>query len=113
MKKTIKQWCHQYEINWLGQGSLSSIRYDWKLILGKGRVAIFSSIVTGATPEIHTINDRQVLIFPNVNKPNNNGKLGETAFLNILDWVNKCLDGNLCEYYSQNKSLNRTRNRAG
>ncbi len=98
MKKTIKQWCKQYEINWLGQGSMGEIRYDWKLVLGKGRTAIFSSSVQGAMPEIHTINGREVLVFPNVNKPRNGGKISDSAFHSIIDWVNTSLDGNQCEY---------------
>jgi hypothetical protein len=98
MKKTIKQWCGVYQINWLGQGNLSDIRYDWKLVRGKGKVAIFSSSVKGAVPEVRRVNDRDILLFPNVNRSKSSGKISETAFREVLDWVDQCLDGNLCEF---------------
>ena len=109
MKKTIKQWCKEHEINWLGQGNISNIRYDWKLVLGKGRVAIFLSSVTDLTPEIHTIKDREILLFPNINKSKNNGKISESAFQNLLAWVDECLNGNLSAYGSQNKVIEATK----
>ena len=105
MKKTIKQWCSQYQINWLGQGNLGQIRYDWKLVRGKGKVAIFSSTIKGSMPEFHTVNDRKILLFPNINRSKNNGMISEAAFLNLIEWVDKCLDGNLCEYTSQNQHV--------
>lgn len=108
MKKTIKQWCNHYQIGWLGQGNSSHIRYDWKIVLGKGKVAIFSSTVEGSMPEIHTINDRKILLFPNINKAKNNGKISESAFLYLIDWVNKCLNGSLSEYTSQNERVDPT-----
>ena len=108
MKKTIKQWCGQYQINWLGQGNLSHIRYDWKLVRGKGKIAIFSSTIKGSMPEFHSVNDRKILLFPNINRSKNNGMISEVAFLNLIDWVDKCLDGNLCEYTSQNQRVDPT-----
>ena len=103
MKRTIKQWCSEHKINWLGQGSLSHISYDWKLVLGKGRSAIFSSSVEGTRPTLETVNQREILIFPNVNKSRNNGKISETAFIRMLNWVEDCLDGNLRNLESPNR----------
>jgi hypothetical protein len=62
MKKTIKQWCQQYDIDWYGQGTLGPIWYDWKLV------------------------------FPNINSKKNNGKISENHYLEIIRWVNETLD---------------------
>ena len=104
MKRTIKQWCAEHKVNWLGQGSLSHISYDWKLVLGKGRSAIFSSTVDGSRPKLQTINQREIPVFPNVNQSRNNGKISEAAFLRILGWVEDCLDGNLRELESPSQT---------
>jgi len=98
----MKQWCMHYNINWLSQGSIGKIRYDWKIVIEKGKSAIFSSIIDGNIPVAHKINKREILIFPNLNKPKNNGKISETKFRSIIDWVNTCLDGNICEYGDHN-----------
>ena len=108
MKKTIKQWCIEYGINWLGQGKLSHIQYDWKIVLSKGTTAIFSSSVKGMIPEVIKINEKNILLFPNVNSSHRSGKISRSAFLNIIDWVNECLSGNIREYKSQNQGMDLT-----
>lgn len=95
MKMTIKQRCVARGIHWLGQGKTGTIRYDWKLVLGKGRTALFSSTVKGDLPEVRRVGERDLLVFPNVNGPKNQGKISEAAFQRIIDWVQDCLDGNL------------------
>jgi hypothetical protein len=95
MKRTIKQWCVVYNVGWLGQGSSGGIRYDWKLVLGEGRTAIFSTIVEGELPETQRIGKLHVLVFPNVNRPRDGGKISKIAFLRIIKWVEGCLDGNV------------------
>lgn len=93
MKRTIKQWCKEYEVGWLGQGTIGTLRYDWKLVLGKGRTAIFSSTVKGPLPELLPVTKREVLVFPNVNPPNDNGKTSRHESLRMLAWVEDCLEG--------------------
>jgi len=44
MKRTIKQWCADQGVNWLGQGAIGGIRYDWKLVLGEPEVTAFHGI---------------------------------------------------------------------
>lgn len=105
MKMTIKQWCAEQGINWLGQGAIGAIRYDWKLVLGKGRTAIFSSTVEGGLPEVRRIGKRDILVFPNVNRPRNGGKISRGAFQRIITWVENCLDGNLHILEASNKSI--------
>ena len=95
MKRTIKQWCAEQGVNWLGQGSTGGIRYDWKLVLGKGRTALFATIVEGELPEPRRIGKRDVLVFPNVNRPRGGGKISKAAFLRIVSWVEDCQDGNI------------------
>ena len=109
MKRTIKQWCGEHKVNWLGQGSRSHISYDWKLVLRKGRSAIFSSAVESSRPEVQTVNQREIFVFPNVNCSRDNGKISETAFLRILSWVEDCLDGNVRELESSNQPSDGTR----
>ena len=92
MKKTIKGWCKQYDINWYGQGTFMSIRYDWKIVLSPGRSAIFSSIVKSDLPELHKTKRSNILIFPNVNSKRNSGKISEDRFLEIIRLVNEALD---------------------
>ena len=104
MKQTIKQWCAELGANWLGQGSSGGIRYDWKLVLGKGRTAMFSTIVEGDLPETRRIGKRDVLVFPNVNRPRDGGKISKTAFLRIINWVDDCLDGNVRKLEAPNKT---------
>ncbi len=105
MKKTIKQWCREHEVNWLGQGQTGPVRYDWKLILGKGRTALFASTVKGPQPELHRVGKREMLVFPNVNRPKDGGKITGPAFLRILDWVDDCLNGDIRELTSANKTI--------
>lgn len=105
MKRTIKQWCAEQGINWLGQGSSGGITYDWKLVLGKGRTAIFSTIIEGELPEFRLIGKRNVLVFPNVNRPKNSGKISKAAFLRIVNWVEDCLAGNIRELKAFNQAL--------
>lgn len=64
-------------------------------MLVKGRTVIFSSAVEGNRPMPQTINQREILVFPNVNRSKNNGKISETAFLRILNWVDDALEGNI------------------
>ncbi len=104
MKRTIKQWCMEEGVNWLGQGSSGGIRYDWKLVLGKGRTAMFSSIIEGDLPETRRIGKRDVLVFPNVNHPRDGGKIGRAAFLRIIQWVEDCLAGNIRELKTPNQA---------
>jgi hypothetical protein len=94
MKRTIKGWCKQYDIDWYGQGNFGSVRYDWKLVFAPGRTAMFSSMIKTETPDIYNINKRDILIFPNVNSRKNNGKISEERFIEILSWVNEALDAN-------------------
>ena len=94
MKKTIKGWCKQYDINWYGQGNYGSVRYDWKLVMASGRSAMFSSRIKSSNPEIFNTNRRRILVFPNVNLKKNNGKICEERFLEIIRWVNEALDAN-------------------
>ena len=94
-QNTIKQWCSEHDINWYGQGSLGEIRYDWKLAFGHGRSAFFSSGVSSATPVVQELNGKQILLFPNVNTSRKIGKISEAAFLRIIDWVQRCLDGDV------------------
>jgi hypothetical protein len=102
MKRTIKQWCREHDIGWLGQGATGGTRYDWKLVLGKGRTAIFASTVIGSLPESQRIGKRDVVLFPNVNKASKGGKISEAAFLRIIAWVEECLAGNLRELEAAN-----------
>lgn len=95
MKRTVKQWCGQHGLNWLGQGCTGGIWYDWKLVLGKGRTAIFSTKVTGGIPETRRIGTRDILVFPNPNRARDGGRISETAFLKIIHWVEDCLAGNV------------------
>ena len=97
MKRTIKQWCKEHDIGWLGQGATGGIRYDWKLVLGKGRTVIFSNAVTGSLPERRRIGKREILVFPNVNRSRNGGKISESAFRRLIAWVEDCLAGNIRE----------------
>ena len=106
MKKTIKQWCAEHGVNWLGQGSIGEIRYDWKLVLGKGRTAVFTTTVEGDLPETRRIGKRDVLLFPNVNRPKDGGKISKPAFLRIINWVENCLEGNVRELKAPNTNLN-------
>ncbi len=94
MKKTIKGWCKQYDINWYGQGSFGPVRYDWKLVLSQGKSAIFSSMVESNIPESLKTTGRSILVFPNVNSKKNNGKISEERFLEIIHWVNEALHTN-------------------
>jgi hypothetical protein len=105
MKQTIKQWCCEHGVNWLGQGSIGDIRYDWKIVLGKGRTAIFTTTVKGDLPETRNIGKRDVLLFPNVNRPKDGGKISKTAFLSIINWVEDCLDGNVRKLKAPNNRL--------
>jgi len=93
VKRTIKQWCKLHDVDWYGQGTYSKIRYDWKLVFGPGRVAMFSSMVKSKEPETHEINGRKILLFPNVNSPRNNGQISEQNFLDTIKWVGDCLVG--------------------
>jgi hypothetical protein len=104
MTRTIKQWCAEHGVNWLGQGSIGGIRYDWKLVLGKGRTAIFSTTVEGGVPESRRVGKRDVLVFPNPNRPRDGGKISKTAFLRIINWVEDCLAGNIRELKAPNQS---------
>ena len=104
MKRTIKQWCVEHGVNWLGQGSTGDLRYDWKLALGKGRTAIFSTAVEGGLPETRRIGKRDVLVFPNVNRSKDGGKISKAAFLRIISWVEDCLDGNVHKLETPNKT---------
>jgi len=104
MKRTIKQWCKEHGFDWLGRGSSGGIRYDWKLVLRKGRTAIFASIIRGELPETRRIGKRDVLIFPNVNRPQRGGKISKTAFLQIINWVEDCLDGNVRKLNAPNNT---------
>jgi hypothetical protein len=94
-KKTIKQWCAEYEMHWYGQGRIGTISYDWKMTLGQGRTAVFSSAIESSEPETHQTNNRTVLVFPNPNSPRNQGKISRTKFLRITDWVEQCIMGNI------------------
>jgi hypothetical protein len=104
MRQTIKQWCREHDVGWLGQGATGGTRYDWKLVLGKGRTAIFASTVSGSLPEPQRIGKRDVLIFPNVNPENRGGKISEAAFLRIIAWVEDCLAGNVRALEAPNKT---------
>jgi hypothetical protein len=97
-QRTIKQWCKEHAINWHGQARLGSIRYDWKLSFDHGQSAIFSSRVTSAAPQVHDVNGRSVLLFPNLNPSRGNGKISESKFLGIVAWVQQCLAGTVCEF---------------
>ena len=103
MKRTIKQWCGEHDVNWFGQGSTGGLQYDWKLVLGKGRAAIFSTTVEGDLPELRRIGRRGVLLFPNVNRSKDGGKISKTAFLRIISWVEDCLNGNVHKLETPNK----------
>ncbi len=105
MKRTIKQWCGEHGVNWLGQGSIGSLRYDWKLVLGKGRTAIFSTTVEGDLPETRRVGKRDVLFFPNVNRPKDGGRISKSAFLRLINWVEDCLDGNMHKLEAPNTNL--------
>lgn len=96
-QKTIKQWCSEHNINWYGQGSLGAIRYDWKLAFGHGRSAFFSSGVSSAAPDVQELNGKPILVFPNVNTSRKNGMISEAAFLRIIDWAQRCLDGEVSD----------------
>jgi hypothetical protein len=104
MRRTIKQWCREDGVNWLGQGSTGGFQYDWKLVLGKGRTAIFSATVKGTLPEIRRLGKRDGLVFPNVNRPKDGGKISKTAFLQIINWVEDCLAGNIRELKEPNQA---------
>ena len=97
MKRTIKQWCKETDIGWLGQGATGGIPYYRRLVLGKGRTAIFSSAVKGPLPESRTIGKREIIVFPNVNRARNGGKISESAFRRLIAWVEDCLAGNIRE----------------
>jgi hypothetical protein len=103
MKRTIKQWCAEQGVNWLGQGATGGIRFDWKLVLAKGRTALFSTIVEGGLPETRRIGKRDVLVFPNINRPRDGGKISKAAFLRIINWVEQCLDGDVSKLEAPNK----------
>ena len=109
MKRTIKQWCVEHDVGWLGQGTSGGIKYDWKLVLGKDRTAIFSTMVEGKLPEPRRIGKRYVLIFPNVNRSRGNGKISKTAFLGIIKWVEDCLSGNMLKPEVSNQTKSATR----
>ena len=94
-QKTIKQWCVEYGMDWYGQGRIGTISYDWKMILGRGRSAIFSSAIESSEPEAHQINGRPILVFPNPNSPRNQGKISRMKFLRIIDWIEQCLVGSI------------------
>lgn len=94
-RKTIKQWSAEYDLNWFGQGKMSRIRYDWKLVVEKGSGALFSTSVASPEPETHLINGRPVLLFPNPNSPRNQGKVSRTKFLRIVAWIKQCQQGDL------------------
>lgn len=98
MKKTIKQWCTHYQIHWYSQGKIGDLNYDWKLVLGKGKTAIFSTQITDNLPKFKQIGQKERLIFPNINRSKNNGKISEVAFKNIIQWVSDALDGNIADY---------------
>jgi len=98
MKKTIKQWCIECGINWYGQGNVSMIVYDWKLAFGAGKSAIFSSMIDTKMPKIHTINGKEIYVFPNVNPSKNNGKISKDRFNRMIDWVQQCLEGNISDF---------------
>lgn len=109
MKRTIKQWCIEHGVGWLGQGSTGNIRYDWKLVLGKGRTAVFSTTVDGDLPQTRRLGERDILVFPNVNRSKDGGKITEAAFLRIIKWVDDCLDGNLSKLEAPNPEFYRNR----
>ena len=92
MKKTIKQWSVECGINWYGQGKISTIVYDWKLVFGLGRSAYFSSAIKSAEPELRRINGKMIYVFPNVNRSKNHGKISEERFHRLIDWVQQNLD---------------------
>jgi hypothetical protein len=66
-------------------------------VFGSGKPAMFTSMVGCQTPEIHIINKREILFFPNVNSSNNNGMISEAKFLRIVKWAKECLNGNIIE----------------
>jgi hypothetical protein len=98
MKRTIKQWCADFDINWYGQGKISTLNYDWKLAFGKGRMAVFSSAVKTPKPETHDVNGRTILVFPNLNSAKDNGKISEDRFKHSGHWVEQCLEGNVSDF---------------
>lgn len=104
MKRTVKQWCGEHGVGWLGQGCTGGIRYDWKLVLGKGRTAIFSTTGASGLPEPRRVGKRDVLVFPNPNRPKAGGKISETAFLQIIRWAEDCLAGNIRELKAPNQA---------
>jgi len=106
-QRTIKQWCVEHGINWYGQGSLGAIRYDWKLAFGHGRSALFSSAVTSSAPVVYELNGKSVLVFPNVNASRRNGKISEAAFLRLIDWVERCVDGEVVDLEHHEEPTNR------
>ena len=94
MKKTIKGWCKQYDINWYGQGTFGPIQYDWNLVLASGKSAIFSSMVKSDIPELYKSKRHKILVFPNINSKKNNGKISKGQFIKIIRWINEALDVN-------------------
>ena len=82
-------------MDWYGQGRIGTIGYDWKMILDKGRSAIFSSVIESSEPEAHQIKGRLVLVFPNPNSPRNHGKISRAKFFRIIEWIEQCLIGDV------------------
>jgi len=95
MQRTIKQWCIARHLNWYGQGLIGEYQYDWAVVLGEGRKAIFSSINTGKVPRSYPLRNRQVVIFPNINSSSTGGKLSEERFDRIIAWAEACLAGRI------------------
>lgn len=98
MKCTIKQWCIEKHLNWYGQGVIGQFRYDWVVMLGKGRRAIFSSINTNNVPLLYPLRDHDVLIFPNINSSSQGGKISEQRFDRIIAWADTCLSGGIMPF---------------
>ncbi len=65
---------------------------------------MFSTIVEGELPEARRIGKRDVLVFPNVNRPRDGGKISKAAFIRIINWVEDCLAGNIRELKTPNKA---------
>jgi len=49
-------------------------------------------------PKIHTINGKEIYVFPNVNPSKNNGKISKDRFNRMIDWVQQCLEGNISDF---------------
>ncbi len=59
-------------------------------------------------PTVHELNGKPILVFPNVNSSKKNGMISEEAFLRIINWVQRCLDGEVSDL-EHDEEPNKTR----